>query len=275
MAITSVSGIASGLLPPISAFKTSNGTSNSGPLQWVSNWYETGYPVPATVYAGGLTGQALTSSAAAYPYPNPASGNAYLARVARLGTGSGNPSNLMLVDRLWENSGLDRTSIIAQPFSSAAWPARDINQSTNGEGVYIALECTVGILGTATTPVVTMEYTNSAGATGKIGSTFFGTRAIPPRGQWFVLGLADGDTGVRSVQSITFSASWGSSGSLGLVAFRPIALISNLSGPDRDGIEDAISMALPRLYNNTVLQSVIWAFTQSELSCTEIQITQG
>lgn len=274
MAITSVSGITSGLLPPINAFKTSNLTSNSGSLQWVSNWYEVGYPVAATVYAGGLTGQALTTSAAAYPYPNPASGNAYLARVSRIGTGSGNPSNLMLVDRLWENSGLDRTLTTAQTFSSAAWPARDINQSTNGEGVYIALECTVAVAGT-TTPVVTMQYTNSAGTAGKIGSTFFTARAAPLRGQWFVLGLADGDTGVRSVQSITFSASWGTAGSFALVAFRPIAVISNLFGPDRDGIEDAISMALPRLYNNTVLQSVVWAFNNGEQPCTEIQITQG
>lgn len=275
MAITSVSGIASGLLPPVNAFKTSNLTSNSGSLQWMSNWYEIGYPVAATVYAGGLTGQALTTSTAAYPYPNPPSGNAYLARVSRLGTGGGSPSNLMLVDRLWENSGLNRTLTTAQTFSSAAWPARDINQSTNGEGVYIALEISTTVSGGSGVPVVTMEYTNSAGVASRTGTTIFPGRVNPPRGQWYVLGLADGDTGVRSVQSITFSLSWGTAGALALVAFRPIALISNLFGPDREGVEDAITMAMPRLYNNTILQSVSWAFTGGEQPATEIQITQG
>jgi hypothetical protein len=277
MAITTVSGIASGLLPPVVSYKTSpGGTSNSGPFQWVSNWYETGYPVAATAYTGGLTGQAVTTSAAAYPYPNPPSGNSYLARVTRGGNaGPAAVSNLMIVDRLWENSGLDRTSTTAQALSSATWPARDINGSTAGEGVYIALEVSTAVTGGTVAVAVTMVYTNSAGAPSKSGSTFFGGRVNPPRGQWYVLGLANGDTGVQSVQSITFSVSWGTAGVLNLVAFRPLAVLECTADAQRSTIEDAISMAMPRLYNNTILQSVIFAYAGTEDPRTVIEITQG
>jgi hypothetical protein len=277
MAITSVSGIASGLLPPIVSYKTSpGGTSNSGSFQWASNWYETGYPIAATAYTGGLTGQVITTSTAAYPYPNPASGNSYLARVTRAGNaGPVAVANLMIVDRLWENSGLDRTSTTAQALSSATWPARDINGSTAGEGVYIALEVSTATAGAAGATAITMVYTNSAGAPSKSGSTFFGGRANAPRGQWYVLGLADGDTGVQSVQSITFSASWGTAGVLNLVAFRPLAVLECTADAQRSTIEDAISMAMPRLYDNTILQSVVFAFAGTEDPRTVIEITQG
>lgn len=277
MAITTVAGIASGLLPQIISYKTSpSGTSNSGPFQWCTNWYETGYPVAATAYTGGAAGAAITTSTAAYPYPNPATGNSYLARVTRSGN-AGNPANVMIVDRLWENSGLDRTLTTAQTINSATWPSRDINGNTTGVGVYIALEVSTTVGGGATTPTITMSYTNtdSTPLSGRISSNFFGTRVNPPRGQWFILGLAAGDVGVQSVQSITFSASWGTSGVLNLVAFRVLALLDNSADVQRSSIEDAINIAMPRMYDNTILQSVSAAFSSTEDQRTALEVTQG
>jgi hypothetical protein len=275
MAITTVAGVSSGLLPPTYIWKNSNTTSNAGTLEFITSWYNTGFPPAATAYTGGLTGQAITTSNAAIPLPVPPAGqNSYLARVNRLGNGASNPVNLMLIDRMWENSGLDRTLTTAQTFSSAAWPARDINQSTNGEGVYIALEVSTSVSGGSTAPGVTMSYTNSAGTAGKTG-TVLTSRLNPPQGQFFPFMLAAGDTGVRSVQSVTFSVSWGTAGVLNLVAFRPLVVCTSSSNANRDTFEDAVTMAMPRLFDNTVLQTVTLAFNAADVGQAEVQITQG
>lgn len=276
MAITTVAGVSSGLLQPTYIYKNSNLTSNGGSIEFITSWYGTGFPPAATAYTGGLTGQAITTQpAAAIPLPNPPAGqNSYLARVNRLGNGAGNPLNLMIIDRMWENSGLDRTLTTAQTFSSAAWPARDINQSTNGEGVYIALEVSTSVSGGSTAPGITMSYTNSAGTAGRTGSVF-ASRLNPPQGQFFPFFLQAGDTGVRSVQSVTFSVSWGTAGVLNLVAFRPIVVCTNASNANRDTFEDAVTMAMPRLFDNTVLQTVTMAFNGNDVGQAEVQITQG
>lgn len=276
MAITTVAGISSGLLPPTYIWKNSNSTSNAGILEFITSWYGTGFPPAATAYTGGLAGQAITTPPAAailVPVP-PAGQNSYVARVNRLGNNAGNPVNTILIDRMWENSGLDRTLITAQTVNSAAWPARDLNQSTNGEGVYVALEVSTSVTGGTTAPGITMSYTNSAGTAGRTGSVFT-SRLNPPQGQFFPFMLDAGDTGVRSIQSVTFSVSWGSAGVLNLVAFRPIVVCTTSSNASRDTFEDAVTMAMPRLFDNTVLQTVTMAFNATDVGQAEVQITQG
>lgn len=278
MAITTVAGISTGLLQPVTVFKSSGTTSTNASvavIEWITSWYGTGYPPAATAYAGGLTGQALTTSTAKIPFTNPPAGqNSYLGRVNRLGSNRGNPFNLMLIDRMWENSGLNRTLTTAQTFTSAAWPARDLDQSTNGRGVYVALEVSTTVSGGTTAPAVTMSYTNSAGTSGRTG-TVISSRLNPPQGQFFPFTLAAGDVGVRSVQSVTFSVSWGTAGVLHLVAYRPIVVCTNSTNSQRDTREDAVSMAMPRLFDNTVLQTVSMAFNAADVGVAEVQITQG
>ena len=47
---------------------------------------------------------------------------------------------IVLVDRIWHNSGLSATITTSQTVNSNAWPARDDNESTNGEGVLVGME---------------------------------------------------------------------------------------------------------------------------------------
>jgi hypothetical protein len=119
-----------------------------------------------------------------------------------------------------------------------------------------------------------MGYTNSAGVSGRTGTTFV-SRVNPQQGQFILIPLQAGDVGVRSVQSVTFSVSWGTSGVLHLVAFRPIVVCTNNSNAQRDTREDAVSMAMPRLFDNTVLQTVSMAFNAADVGVAEVQITQG
>lgn len=257
MAITTLSGVESGLTPPVIASKTASASASAG-SQFVSSFYSAGYPVAATAPTPGLSGAALTSYTGQLPFTNPTSGNSYLAAFRQTfaaNTASVAQRSTMLVDRLWHNSGLDRTLTTAQTVNSVTWPARDINGSTNGEGVYLAIEVSTA-MGTGQ-PTITVDYTNSAGTSGRTGVSIIDPpRASAPAGQWFLIGLQDGDVGVRSVQSVTFSVSWGTAGVLHLVAYRPIAIVNNTSAPNFAAVDDALTLAMPQLWNNSVLQTV-------------------
>jgi hypothetical protein len=256
MAITTLAGVESGLTAPVIAAKTLSGSANGG-SQFVSSFYSAGYPVAATAPTPGLSGAALTNYTGQLPFNNPTSGNTYLAAFRQSFTVSAISSaqrTTMLVDRLWHNSGLDRTLTTAQTVNSVAWPARDINGSTNGEGVYLAIEVS-SAMGTGQ-PTITVDYTNSAGTSGRTGVGIDTTRSGAPAGQWFLIGLQEGDVGVRSVQSVTFSVSWGTSGVLHLVAYRPVAMINNASSPNNFAVDDALTLAMPQLWDNSVLQTV-------------------
>jgi hypothetical protein len=158
-----------------------------------------------------------------------------------------------LADLLWSNSGITITSTSSQTVNSVAWPARDINGSTDGEGVYVALE--LRTTSGAGAPSFSMSYTNSAGTSGRTGTGVMGAAGTTAgAGAWYVIGLQAGDTGVRSIQSITLSATW-TSGSAGLVAFRPLffGTLDPVLSNGRSSAHDAISMAMPKLHPETFL----------------------
>jgi hypothetical protein len=127
-----------------------------------------------------------------------------------------------LVDLLWYNTALSVTTTGAQAFTTPTWPARDVNGSTNGEGVEF------GILATATmgNPAVTnttASYTDSdgnAGATATIASVAASLTA----GSVVPFQLAAGDKGVRSIQSVTLGTNY-VSGTMSIIAFRRIAFV--------------------------------------------------
>lgn len=279
MAITTLAGVEAGLTyPNILAKNASNTAGGSG--QWMTSFYTAGYPPAATAPTPGLAGAALTSYTGQIPFTNPLSGNTYLAGLRRpfnVETTNASQRTLMIVDRLWHNSGLDRTVITAQTVNSVAWPARDLNGSTNGEGVYLAIEVSTTVSGGASGPSISVSYTNSAGTAGRTGNSILGTRTNAPAGHWFPIGLEAGDTGVRSVQSVTFSVSWGTAGVLHLVAYRPVAMINAASAAANNCVDDALTLAMPQLWNDSVLQNVS-ATTgngSSDGGAITVQYTQG
>lgn len=256
MAITTLAGVEAGLTYPNILAKTASNSAN-GTNQWITSFYTAGYPPAATAPTPGVAGAALTSYTGQIPFTNPLSGNTYLAGLRRpfyADATNASQRTLMIVDRLWHNSGLDRTLTTAQTVDSVAWPARDLNGSTNGEGVYLAIEISTN-MGTGG-PTITVSYTNSTGTSGRTGVGILSARTSAPAGHWFPIGLAAGDTGVRSVQSVTFSVSWGTAGVLHLVAYRPIAMINAASAPANYCADDALTLAMPQLWNDSVPQNV-------------------
>lgn len=273
MAITTMAGVIGGLrYPTLLAKGSSSGNSISANV-FRTSWYAAGFPAAATANTSGMAGQSLTSSDAAPSFTNPASGNTYLAKATPVIGGNG-WRNGCLFDRLWENSGIDVTVTTAQTINSAAWPARDLNGSTNGEGVLIALEVSTTI-GAAISSSASISYTNSAGTAGRTGAILPISLGASAVGCWHFFALDSGDLGVRSVESITLSASL-VSGTVHLVALRPIAILGAYGIGNIDQREDAITLGMPRLYDNTVLtEAVLMNASSQGVQSYELTYTQG
>lgn len=244
MAITTLDDLIAGLLPMEDVYKAAFTAKVAG-IQH-SSVYIPGRPGAMAACTAGLAGEALTTYAGQVPFPATVSGeNIHL---ARLEAGqSGGIGAVTLVDRLWQDSGFTVTSTGAQTVSSVAFPARDNAGTINGAGVMIALEVST-VLGSGT-PTLTVSYTNSAGTSGRTG-TILVSNTTSTAGSWYVMSLQAGDVGVKSVETVTQSATM-TSGAYSLVAYRSIAMIP-APAPNLHMDRDGISLGLPRLYNSSV-----------------------
>lgn len=135
---------------------------------------------------------------------------------------------LILYDRLVHQAGLSGTTTGAQttnlPTSALT---RYSGAASVGNQIWLEIYSPVGT--TATT--VSATYTNESGTGSKTTPlvTFGGTGELEQT-RMIHLPLATGDTGVRSVESVTLSASTVSAaGNFGVTIVRPLALIANIS----------------------------------------------
>lgn len=246
MAITTLDQVIAGAKPPNFFTKTVTAALVAG--RHHSFWGVGGFP-GAGSYDTTLAGVALSSTSAnlngQLPFSDPVSGNCHLARFQALASQAG---SLILADRLWHNGGFTITLNTAQALTSATFPSRDNNQTANGDGILLGLE--VSAATGAGTPTITVSYTNQAGTAGRTATNVVPTVASSVAGTFHPLSLQAGDTGVRSVQSLTLSATW-TSGTINLVAYRPIAALE-LSGGGVPNAIDAVTGGFPQMFNGSV-----------------------
>lgn len=252
MAITTLDGAQAGMRPPWFFAKAATATLVAG--RPASLWSLAGSP-GAGSFDTTLNGVVLSSSTTipngAIPHYNPASGNAYLGRFSAGATIAG---RLLLLDRLWHNGGFTITSTASQSITSPTWPSRcptsgsDDTPSTNGYGVLLAVE--VSAATGAGTPTITVGYTNSGATAGRTATNQIATVASSAIGATYFIGLQAGDAGVRSVQSLTLSATW-TSGTINLVAYRILADLE-LAGAFVPNALDSLTSGFPRLYDGVV-----------------------
>lgn len=131
---------------------------------------------------------------------------------------------LVLADRLSHQGGLAGNTTSTQ---TTNLPTAALTRYTSGAGVWAAIEIYT-ILG-STIANVTVSYTNQAGTAGQIATATLGTSGTPyatfAQRQMALLSLASGDTGIRSVESVTLSASTGSAGNFGITLFKPLLFL--------------------------------------------------
>jgi hypothetical protein len=206
----------------------------------VANSPNAGVPgawVPGTPGVNGAVLDCSTAAGAtiagAHYLVSPATGNLYLTQVAI--SGSVAAEQLEIVDALWYNTGLTVTTTTAQTFTTPTLPARDINGSTNGEGVSLALLTTTANTNAGTIATTTASYTDSEGNTGATATfaAMVGWQApvSPVITTWMPFQLAAGDRGIRALTAassggITLATSYGG-GALSAVLYRSLITIPN------------------------------------------------
>jgi hypothetical protein len=212
----------------------------------VANAANAGIPgawVPGAPGLNGWTTDCSTATNAADPagaaqlgthvLQDPASGNLYLTQIAI--SGSVAAEQLEVIDVLWYNTGLVVTTTTLQAVTTPTLPARDINGSTNGDGVGLALLTTTANTNAAAIATTTANYTDSDGNTGN-SATFtamvgFQAPASPVITSWMPFQLAAGDRGIRAITNasgggITLGTSY-VAGALSAVLYRSLITIPN------------------------------------------------
>lgn len=270
MAIATLDGALAGMQTPRPFAKAATPALVAGRPH--SLWALAGAP-GAGAFDTTLAGVALSSTSALVngqlPHFDPGAGNSYLGRLQAQATIAG---TLLLCDRLWHNGGMSSTSTSSQTINSAALPARDAAGTSNGDGVLAAVE--VSSATGSGTPTMTLGYTNQANASGKTATNLDNAVASSAAGAFYRLGLAAGDTGIRSIQSLQLSATW-TSGTINLVLYRILAALE-LTAANTPNAIDALTSGFPRLFNGAVpfLVFVPSTTTATNISGTFIE-TQG
>jgi hypothetical protein len=247
MAITTIDGIIAGAQPPRYFCKAISASLVAG--RPFVPWHLAGIPGIRTAPSAGVNGANLTASDEAIKFVNPVSGNSYLTRFSADIT---QQCTVLLVDLLWENSGLSVTSLTAQAITQPTLEPRDRTGTTNGDSVLIGLRILTATGGGANVPQIT--YTNSVGTTGKTANPAFAYAATSTTGSFYPFALAAGDLGVRSVTSYINSASM-TSGTISLVAYRVLAVID--VGAYSGASAGPVDLGFPQLYDDTVPNIII------------------
>ena len=200
--------------------------------------------------AGRTTDGTTATDAGCVPIVNAATGGNYLTQFELAGTVA---HFFTLFDVLWVNSGAVVTTTTGQTVNSGTLPARDLNGTTNGEGCWIGLLFTAAATNAAVISNATVTYTNSAGTGSRTATlaNLVGAQipATPTIGTIVWFQLAAGDTGVRSIQTLTLGTSL-VTGSVSLLIARPLATYSAAAANIGAGPYRPMDPGI-RLYNGT------------------------
>jgi len=265
MAITTMDQLVSAIASASFQATEESSITSKGAGYFASLWQAAGRPGSGATPATGAGAAPTNATAGAIPYTNP--GGANIGYLAKLLASSSNAETLILYDRLVHTSGLSGTVTTAQTVNSTA-----LTRYTAGTDVGLWLEWYTATGSTAVN--VTASYTNQAGTSGQ---TTVST-ALPascPAGFTIPLPLAAGDTGVRSVQSVTLSGTTGTAGNFGVTLGQRIAslplILANV------GVTfDWSQVGLPQIANNACLAwHVLCTTTSTGTILSEFCFAQG
>ena len=231
------------------------GTAAKAAGTWYCTSKDAGYPGAWAPGTPGINGRATDGTASAdygcIPITNASAGNNYLTALDM--QASVNHTHDFF-DCLWVNSGIVVTTTTAQAITTPTLPARDVNGTTYGEGCGIALLFVAAATNAAAISNATVSYTNSKGVSGRTArlttATGSAIPATPVIGTMIWFSLDAGDTGVRSIQSITLGTSL-VTGTVSLMITRDICTI----GTTIVNVAAAKTIGSPgiKLYNGTCL----------------------
>lgn len=163
-----------------------------------------------------------------------------------------NPGTYIICDRLAHSGGLNGTTTGAQ---TTNLPTPTLTRHTSGVGVMIGLTIYTAIGSTATT--VTATYTNQGGTGSRVTPLVqIGANGFKGANRMILLPLQDGDSGVKSVESVTLTATTGTAGNFGVTLFKPLYTIcvEGTSGVVSGGFVSGLSSGgIPAVENGACL----------------------
>lgn len=152
-------------------------------------------------------------------------GTGRLVMSAAIANGNTGVASIIVCDRLSHQGGLSGTVTTAQ---TTNLPTAALTRYTSGVGVMAGLTVYTGV--GATTTTFTVSYTNSAGTSGRISpATRIGGGNTDGQSTFMPIPLAEGDVGVKSVESVTLAATTGTAGNFGVTLYKPLYVISMMA----------------------------------------------
>ncbi len=218
------------------------GTAPEAAGQYYCFSKDTGLPGAWSVGTSGINGRVCMGSSAAdagcLAPKLPENGTNYVTSFNPVASVA---CNAFLADFLWVNNGILPTGVFRQNITSPTFPARDINGSTNGDGLNAGLLVTTATTnaGAITNCVLYYNNSNDIGATGTMAS-FPATAVI---GTFVPFQLRAGDKGIRSIQGINLGTTL-ATGAVSLVVYKmidnkpiPVANVGSIRNENNPGIK--------------------------------------
>lgn len=254
MSITTMDGVVSGLATgQIIPYYKASSTSKIG--YYHSLWTISGEPRSGNTPTSGSGDATNLSTAGALQIANAGGGN--ILYLGRASLSAGSPGHYMLYDRLVQTSGLSGTSTSTQTVNSVA-----LTRNVTGVGCRLFVEQYVA---TGSTQVnITVNYTNQSGTAGRSTTVPFIT--TPYIGSMLNIPLISGDTGIRSVQDVTLSASTTVAGNFGITIVKPLCDFP-ISSANASLYFDAIAVGLPQISTDACLS---WMYLSTASSTQNI-----
>lgn len=232
-------------------------TVNVGTGYWNSAWRGMNVPAAGAIPPVAPGAIPTKDTAGAIPFVNPLGAAVlYVVSLELTSLFDQNHTGFMVYDRLVHTSGIVSNITTPQTINSLSVPS---GRDPNGLGApVLAIECYTSA-GTGTTSTATVSYTNQSGVSGRSatpmstgGTAIAFDSAHIAANQMIFCDLQQGDTGVRSVESITFAGATSVAGNFGITLMRPIIVTdsSPLAVPVKRGWR---TLGLPAVYNDSCL----------------------
>ena len=130
-----------------------------------------------------------------------------------------------LYDRLLHNGGLNGTTLTAQTVGGTL-SRYNTNATCIGNQIWVEVYTAIG----STVTTITASYTNQNGTSGRTTKPVaIGGTGRLAQNTLIPLTLADGDTGVQAVASVTLAGTTGTAGNFGVTIARPLCMAGNMS----------------------------------------------
>lgn len=239
--LTSLDDLVLGRLAPIQISKTAlTAVVGAEIAQWLNSGFPTAGVAPPSSGAGATTIPDRTTQGA---IPIPGVVNPAQLYLGLFNVGVSVAATIFLRDRLMHVGNLSGILTTAQPTIHNA-----LTRYTTGDGVqgYIEIYSATG----ATAATANVSYTNQAGVSGRAGTASI--VASPNAGRLFPITLQAGDTGIRSIESVTLSVSTGTAGNFGVTLYKTLAQVGLLLPYVTQG-QDAIALGAQEVLNGACL----------------------